>query len=93
MNIGSIEYRKNKESEVNALKYIADSSCDRTRLPYDCVSTNEFEQWTIETNFEQWHEEVIERNRYQVDEKYKKRCKKCLTKCFSFTIVTIRREQ
>jgi hypothetical protein len=92
MNHDPDEYRKNKQSAITALKYIADSSCDRTRLPYSCVSTNEFEQWAIETNFEQWHEEEIERNRFQVDENTK-RHKKCLTKCFSLTIVTIRKEQ
>jgi hypothetical protein len=72
MNHNPDEYRKNKQSAITALKYIADSSCDRTRLPYSCVSTNEFEQWAIQTNFEQWHEEEIERNRFIVDEKYKK---------------------
>jgi hypothetical protein len=72
MNHNPDEYRKNKQSVTTALKYIADSSCDRTRLPYSCVSTNEFEQWAIQTNFEQWHEEEIERNRFEVDEKYKK---------------------
>jgi hypothetical protein len=33
MNQGPDEYRKNKHSAITALKYIADSSCDRTRLP------------------------------------------------------------
>jgi hypothetical protein len=63
MNHDPDEYRKKKQSATTALKCIADSSCDRTRLPYSCVSTNEFEQWAIETNFEQWHEEEIERHR------------------------------
>jgi hypothetical protein len=72
MNRDPNEYRKNKQSATTALKYIDDSSCECRRLPYSCVSTDEFEQWAIETNFEQWHEEEIERNRFQVDEKYKK---------------------
>jgi hypothetical protein len=83
MNRDPEEYGKNKQSATTALKYIADCSCDGTRLPYSCVSTNEFEQW---------HEEEIERNKFQVDENTK-RHKKCLTKCFSLTIATIRKEQ
>jgi hypothetical protein len=45
MNRNPDEYRKNKQSAITALKYIADSSFDCTRLPYSCASTNEFEQW------------------------------------------------
>jgi hypothetical protein len=46
----------------------------------------------LKINFEQWHEEEIERNRFQVDEKYKK-TQEMPDKMLQLKIATIRKEQ
>jgi hypothetical protein len=46
--------------------------CDRTRLPFICVSTHAFEEWASNSYLESWENIEIHLTSRNIDEKYKK---------------------
>jgi hypothetical protein len=66
------EYHKNKELASKSKRLFEENHCDKITLPFNCVSTHNFEQCAINSTVEIWGDEEIALNARQVDKKYKK---------------------